>query len=246
MEKEKNDACPTEAEPNHWRQLDVFNPIDFKTIVHIIGVGATGSWIAYILAKMGVRTLTIWDHDFVEGHNCPNQVYGKQEIGMSKVEAMKMIIKRDCGIDVICKPEKVDGSQPLEGIVYVCTDDMTSRKVIWDKALKLNLNVGLVVETRLAAEMCLLYTVRPTSFQDIKSYEETLYDDSEAEESVCTYKAIGTMVAMLAGAASHKVVKYAKKIPMRPMLKFEEPKDIPHESAGMICINPIVATSHAW
>lgn len=237
-------AISTGSNPDYWRQLDVFNPLDFKTPVHIIGVGATGSWIALILAKMGVSTMTVWDFDEVENHNLPNQIFGVQEIGMSKVEATKKIIMRDCGVKVVAKAEKVDGTQPLSGIVYLCTDTMSSRKQIWEESLKLNIDVDLVVETRLAAELGLIYAVRPTRSEDIAAYGETMYTDEEAEESVCTYRSISSMVAVVAGFASHKLVKFVKDIHMKPVLKLEERSG--HESYGMACINPVIMTSNAW
>jgi molybdopterin/thiamine biosynthesis adenylyltransferase len=230
--------------PDYWRQLAVFDPLNFKTPVHIIGVGATGSWIALILAKMGVSTMTLWDFDAVEIHNPPNQAYGLGEVGLLKVEAMKKILERDCGVKVTAKAEEVDGTQPLSGIVYVCTDDMKSRLKIWEKALKLNLRVDLVVETRLAAELGLIYTVRPISAEDIDGYEDTLYSDEEAEESACNYRAISTMVTVLAGIAAHKLVKLASGKLFRPVVKLTESAE--HESAGMVCINPIIASTNAW
>ena len=230
---------------DYWRQLDMFDPLHFKTPVHIIGVGATGSWIAYLLAKMGVRNMTVWDFDAVENHNLPNQIFGIQEIGMLKAEAMKKIILRDCGFEIIAKTDMVDGTQKLPGIVYVCTDTMSSRKQIWENALKLNFDVDLVVETRLAAELGLIYTVHPISMRDIDGYEVTLYADDEAEESACTYRSIGSMVAVLAGAACHKLVKFHKDIPMRPVAKVTTNKEA-HESEGMLCINPIIVTTAQW
>lgn len=227
--------------PDYWRQLDVFDPQNFNIPVHIIGVGATGSWIAVVLAKMGVRNITVWDFDEVEIHNLPNQIFGLEEVGMLKVEAVKKILKRDCGIDVVAKAEKVDGTQPLEGVVFVCTDTMSSRREIWERALKLRMDVKLVVETRLAAELGLIYTVRPMSFADIKGYEATFYTDEEAEESACTYRSISTMVAVIAGFAGHKLVKLAQGLDIKSVVKLAEKVD--HASEEMICINPVITTA---
>lgn len=248
--KKKPAEQPASAEnsgltPDYWRQLDVFDPQKFKKPVHIIGVGATGSWIALILAKMGVRTMTIWDYDTVDIHNPPNQTYGLGEVGLLKVEAMKKTLQRDCGISVITKAEKVDGTQPMAGIVFVCVDEMKARREIWEKALKLNLDVDLVVETRLAAEIGMVYSVRPIRAEDIEGYENTLYSDEEAEESACSYRAISTMVAVLAGFAAHKLVKLVSGAIIRPIVKVQE-SEKEHESVGMVCINPILTTAHAW
>ena len=47
----------------------------FNTPIHIIGCGATGSWVALMLAKMGISNITCWDFDKVEEHNLPNQFF---------------------------------------------------------------------------------------------------------------------------------------------------------------------------
>ncbi len=230
--------------PDYWRQLDMFDPQTFNTPVHIIGVGATGSWIAFILAKMGVRNITAWDFDIVEVHNLPNQIYGLQEVGMMKVEALKKIIARDCGFEIEVKAEKVDGTQKLEGIVYICTDTMSSRKEIWLNSLKYQLDVNLVVETRLGAELGTIYSVRPLDPTDVREYENTLYSDGDAEESPCSYRAIPTVVSTIAGLASHKLVKFTANSDLQPVIKLHESED--HASQEMICVRPIVATAHGW
>ena len=88
-------ASPALALPDYWRQLDVFDPEKFVEDVHIVGVGATGSWIAFVLAKMGVQKIHAWDFDFVEAHNLPNQICGRQDVGFSKVEALARRLDAD-------------------------------------------------------------------------------------------------------------------------------------------------------
>ena len=48
------------------RHISVFNPTAVKHDIHIIGVGATGSFVAMMLARMGVPVINIYDFDDVE------------------------------------------------------------------------------------------------------------------------------------------------------------------------------------
>lgn len=57
------------------RQVNIFKPEEFKTPIQIIGAGATGSWVALSLAKMGIENMTIYDFDEVGMHNLPNQCF---------------------------------------------------------------------------------------------------------------------------------------------------------------------------
>ena len=57
------------------RQINVLDPSEFKTPIHIIGAGATGSWVAFSLAKMGITNINVYDFDEGGMHNLPNQMF---------------------------------------------------------------------------------------------------------------------------------------------------------------------------
>ncbi len=61
-----------------------------KKHVAVIGVGALGSRSAELLAKNGIKKLTVIDRDFVELRNLENQIlYTKSDIGVPKAIAAK-------------------------------------------------------------------------------------------------------------------------------------------------------------
>ena len=45
------------------RSIEVFNPDVLDKDVHIIGVGATGSFVLQTLVRFGVNEINIWDFD---------------------------------------------------------------------------------------------------------------------------------------------------------------------------------------
>ncbi len=57
--------------------------------VAIVGVGALGSFIADMLARSGVRHLTLVDGDVVMPGNIVRHVVGPEAVGLSKVKAVK-------------------------------------------------------------------------------------------------------------------------------------------------------------
>ena len=165
------------------RQVNIFKPDEFNTPVHVIGVGATGSWLALSLAKLGVKNIHVWDDDIVEEHNIPNQVYGVKDIGRYKVEALKEIIKEYSDIDIIAHQEKLI-EQPLQGIIFVLTDTMHSRERIYRNS-RVNPNIKLLIETRMDLRGGRVYTVSPRNRDVCKAYEDTFYSDEESEVSAC-------------------------------------------------------------
>ena len=91
------------------RQVNVFNPNEFKTPIHIIGAGATGSWVAFSLAKMGIENIFLYDFDTVGMHNLPNQMFSLRQIDQNKAIATAKNIRNFTGYNIKPRNVKVDG-----------------------------------------------------------------------------------------------------------------------------------------
>lgn len=170
---------------DYSRQINILNPEEFNTRINIIGAGATGSWVAFSLAKMGLNNLHIYDFDEVGMHNLPNQMFGVRDIGRNKALSIRNIIKLFTGFTVSAKNEKVDGSVPMQGIVFMLTDTMSSRKDIYNRAIKNNPSIDLLIETRMDLRGGRIYVIDPKDKEQTKMYEQTFYSDDEAEVSAC-------------------------------------------------------------
>ena len=199
-------------EPDFWRQLDIFSPTKFKTPITVIGAGATGSYITMLLAKMGCQDITVYDDDEVETHNLPNQIFRIKDIGAKKVDALADMVLDATGVKIKAIPKKFTGG-PLKGIAFVLTDTMKSRKQIWDKSIKYQLSVDLLLETRMEAEGGRIYAIKPTIPAQVEAYEKTLYSDEEATESVCTRRAIAPTVDTIAGMAVFSMLNFVNNKP---------------------------------
>lgn len=167
------------------RQVNIIDVEKFTTPIHIIGAGATGSWVALSLAKMGIQNITVYDFDEVGMHNLPNQMFGLNDIGKNKATSIRNIIRRFTGFGIRAREQKLEGGEILQGIVFVLTDTMKSRKDIYYKSIKNNPNIELFIETRMDLRGGRIYVIDPKDRDMCKKYEETLYDDSEAEVSAC-------------------------------------------------------------
>lgn len=227
---------------DYWRQLDIFDPSKCNIPVTIIGAGSLGSWITLFLAKSGITNITVYDKDIVDSHNPPNQVYGLADNSKVKVEALKERIFKDCGIEINAVNEFVSKETKLNpGILYMCTDTMSSRKEIWENIIKHNIGIQLFVETRLGAEIGKIYTINPLDPEHINKYEQTLYSDEGAEESPCTYRSIITVVTTIAALAAHKTIKYFNNSSFRSKVVIKEGGG--YENSSAFCIRPLLITS---
>ncbi len=249
--------------PDYWRQLDVFDPTTFIEEVHIIGAGATGSVIAYLLAKMGVRKEHVYDFDRVTAHNSPNSIFGQGDVGKLKVEALAERLLYDSNTTVIPHPVAIGSpdtdfgkkllkhnqdikfeTPKMKGIVFLCPDKMSVRQYAWEHMIKYNMGVKLMVETRLAAEFGIIHVVNPMHPIDVEAWEATLCSDDEAEESACTNRAIATTVFTISAIAAHKLIKFHQNEPMSPKVIVKEGES--HSNYDLFCIRPIITTATSW
>lgn len=197
------------------RHKELFNPDIFRLPVTIIGAGATGSWLALALAKLGIENITVWDFDVVEEHNIPNQAFRMQystdpmednnytgissDVGKSKTSALYQIINDATQIEIKTQNKRfVD--QRLEGFVFMMVDSMKVRKQIWENSIKMKSAVKHLVEPRMGLDMGRIYNVNPTDLNHIKEYEDTYYDDDTAEVSACGNSM--TIISSAMGVAS--------------------------------------------
>jgi molybdopterin/thiamine biosynthesis adenylyltransferase len=192
------------------RHLSVFSPHAFgQRRVDVIGCGATGSRIVLSLAKLGVENIHVWDFDVVEEHNIPNQAFGMSDIGLNKAVALAALVKAATGTEITVHEEKVDGTQMLGEVVFLLTDTMSSRKEIWNGALKYKLKTNLLIETRMGADNGRVYSINPNKPGHIKAWEGTLYDDNEAEVSACGASvSVGPTAETISGLAVWQMIRW--------------------------------------
>lgn len=166
------------------RHRELFNAENFHTPITIIGAGATGSWVALALAKLGIQDITVYDFDVIEEHNIANQAYALYDVGDTKVKALYHQIKNITETQIKIHEEKFT-NQRLSGIVFLMVDSMEQRKLIWENSIKMKTAVQLLIEPRMGLDVGRVYNVEPTNLTHVKRYEDTYYTDEEAEVSAC-------------------------------------------------------------
>lgn len=62
----------------------------------IIGTGGVGSWVASLLAQMGVKNFTLFDDDVVKPHNLNRSLFTKNDIGALKTLSLAKMLSSRC------------------------------------------------------------------------------------------------------------------------------------------------------
>jgi molybdopterin/thiamine biosynthesis adenylyltransferase len=193
------------------RHQSVFDPSKHREHIHIIGCGATGSRVFASLVELGLTNISCYDFDTVESHNLANQLFGAQQIGMPKVDALQKWYHDKTGMTPPSSMEfhnkPVDAkfpAQPLDGYVFLLTDSMKSRRQIYDIYLHAGASERIirVIETRMAAIHGNVLHFDPNDATAAAAWEATLSDDEVTEVSACgTSISVGTTAALIANLA---------------------------------------------
>ena len=193
-----------------------------STAVAIVGAGAIGSHTAECLAKIGISTMDAWDYDTVESHNLANQGFYLTDIGQPKVKVLETRLRDNLGVKFTGHINKVGVttkkfSQP---IVVSAVDSMKSRKDIWD-VVKRCPSVRLFIDARMGAMYGQIYAVSLLDPNQLKAYEETLFDDSEGYEAPCTEKATVFCAQGLAAWIASIVADYVMSEPIHKFVEVD-------------------------
>ena len=172
---------------DYRKQINLIDVEEVNIPINVIGCGALGSWLVLFLLKMGFKNITVYDFDNIEEHNIPNQCFSENQIGMAKVDAMGSLCKmfnKDAEerIKFVNQKTTLKEVWDMEGIILCAVDSMRVRKEIYTNSIKRK-DCDLFIEARLSIWGAYVYTL--TQNTTFEKYEETLYDDEEAEVSPC-------------------------------------------------------------
>lgn len=153
--------------------------------------------MVFLLARMKPASLFIYDNDTVEITNMSGQLYSIDNVGVPKVTALAKMVKSYANYySIFAIPEKYTSECEPTDIMICGFDNMEARKVFFQKWAEHVNNKPeseksncLFIDGRLAAEEFQVLCIRGDDLFNINRYkEEFLFSDSEADETVCSYK----------------------------------------------------------
>ena len=208
---------------NLVKSFEYFNPLNCKGRCHIIGCGSVGSTVAENLARLGITKFTLYDFDVVEAHNITNQMFVNSDIGKEKVDAVADIITAinpDASKDIkICRKGYVN--QTLNGYVFLCVDNIDTRRDIVEKS-KGNRSIKAMFDFRTRLEDSQHYAADWSNSKDIENLlAQMQFTHEEAHEatpvSACNVElCVAPTVRML---CSTGVANFMNFVNGRPLYK---------------------------
>lgn len=207
-----------------------FEKIQQQNIV-LAGVGGIGSYVAFLLSRMKPRAITIYDPDTVETVNMAGQLYGAHDIGLSKVSAINNRMREFSSYySVYAYDRRFTDSDRAEDIMICGFDNMEARKTFFNSWLRHVSSLPeerksqcLFIDGRLNAEEFQVLCITGDNQYAIYNYSNNwLFDDSDVEEAVCSYKQTSYMANMIGSVMTNLFVNFCANM-CDPIM----PRDIP-------------------
>ncbi|MGB3182246.1 MAG: ThiF family adenylyltransferase [Cyclobacteriaceae bacterium] len=107
----------------------------------VLGAGAGGSTLVYLLAQTGFKNLWVVDADNVELSEVEKtMVYRKDDIGKPKIRALKEIVSHNHGITLHTIEEMVGQTEHIRSLINTSDAELVVKACDPDPAFRLHLN----------------------------------------------------------------------------------------------------------
>lgn len=197
------------------KSYEFFQPEKVRERIHIIGCGSVGSTIAENLARCGIKKMTLWDFDKVESHNIVNQMFGQQDIGKTKVEALKdILVGINPDMELRLKPEGWNGEM-LSGYIFLAVDSIEIRRKIVEQHMD-NTNIKAMFDTRTLLTGAQLYAANWSEYKSKKDFLNTMqfsHEEAAAETPVSACGVtlgVATTVRIAAALSVNNFIQFVK------------------------------------
>lgn len=192
--------------PDYQRQMNFYAPTAHHSVL-IFGVGSTGTYLAFGLARMGVKEITIVDFDTVENHNLPNQFFSEnglptEESTLFKVNALKATLDmfmpdtmKSMKFTAIGKNikdvfDEVFPSGKTYSAIFMAVDDMNIRKWLWTEFVSKGHRTRWYIDPRTGGEYANIFSIDTRSKPSCTIYEQNLWTNEEVSPLPCTGRAV--------------------------------------------------------
>lgn len=188
-----------------------------KQIVTLAGLGGIGSYVAFLLGRLKVSQIIIYDDDTVDETNLSGQMFSRRDIGRFKtITVCQMLRDYSNYYNIISNNERFTCGSPATDIMICGFDNMSARETFykgWRDYVtgKPEAERGncLFIDGRLAAEEFQVFCIKGTdNFLMDKYEEEWLFQDGEAEATLCSYKQTSFCANMIASVMINLFVNF--------------------------------------
>lgn len=190
-----------------------------KQVVTLAGVGGIGSYVGFLLGRLKPQRLIIYDPDRVETVNMSGQLYSQEDVGRFKSVALATMIRNYANYNnIVTLTDRFEADSEPTDIMICGFDNMEARRTFYESwkqgvlsypADSDNRKKCLFIDGRLAAEEFQVLSIQGDDERAMAEYENKwLFNDAEAEETICSYKQTTFMANMIASVMVNIFVNF--------------------------------------
>lgn len=215
---------------SRFSSAEWFKEIQRQSVL-LAGIGGIGSWTALLLSRANIGQLIIYDDDTVDKTNMSGQLYLSSQVGALKSYATASNIRNFSEFtNVISYGSRFERERRGHRIMIGGFDNMIARRDFYESWKREVLGSRpderknfLLIDARLAAEELQVFCITGVDQFLMKKYEEEwLFNDSEADETPCSYKQTSFCANMTASIIVNLVVNFVAN-KCNPLIERELP-----------------------
>lgn len=177
-----------------------------KARVIIGGMGGISSHAVFNIARMCPASIVMYDDDIVETANMSGQFYSRDDVGQYKVDAILNTLEHyTTAQNIYARRERFTDRTEAGNIMICGFDNMTARRLFFG-AWKSHVErlpaerryKCLFIDGRLSLTVMQIFCFTGDDRYHINKYwEDYLFDDSQAEATVCSMKQTTYLASMI-------------------------------------------------
>lgn len=207
--------------------------------VHLVGAGAVGSHLAWILARENLwKVVEVWDPDRVCLHNLHNQCYIMSDVGQNKATSLCNHLKTQSTVLFIPHPEPFSALN-IAGHLVLAVDSMEARqsaacRVAGQRVFHIvDVRVGRTPDGIPAGVLLLS---RPWSEKEMAFYRGSLFSDGASLDRICDQRIEASFSAWSAAVAAQVLKRIHEGTPLPSRIVWQANPLSLHE-AGTVSSN---------
>lgn len=213
-----------------------------KAKIIVAGCGGIGSNLIFQLARMHPAKMVVYDDDTVNKVNMAGQLFGHQDLGRFKVNAIATTVAQFTNMSTLQAIPQKFLSDTESGDIMMCGfDNMRARKAFFN-SWKTHVMAKpeeerakcLYLDGRLSIDTLQILCIKGDDSYNIDRYgKEFLFTDSEAEPTVCSMKQTTYLACMIASLMTNLFTNFIAGT-LDPIIPYDLPFFTEYNAQSML------------
>ena len=238
---ENSPTLTTDTSTSRFSGAEWYELVKQQQII-IGGAGGIGSWLAFQVARLSPSLIALYDDDIVETGNLSGQLFSRLDVNKTKVKAIESVItKYNEHYCVHGIPSRFTEYTEAGDIMMCGFDNMEARKTFFRSWTSHVYSLSeekrkecLFLDGRLSINVLQVFCITGDDSYSIQKYNDGyLFDDADADETVCSMKQTTYMACMIGSIMTNLFVNFVANL-TDPVLPYDLPFFTEYDAQNMI------------